>query len=210
MFGNGYRDHKPETGNNKFNKAFVFLHGFGSNSHDLIELSSYFSIEFPNSYFISPNAMEKHSPYGYQWFDLSSRDINHMQSGITKVRPLVINAIKDKIDELSMLPKDLFLIGFSQGAMVAIDAALHMETSIGGVVSFSGAAIPCKGAKLGKTPICFIHGEEDEVVTTSQMMKSMKMLKEEGFKVSYHLIPNLSHSIDLKGIEHAIEFIKCV
>ena len=61
----------------------------------------------------------------------------------------------------------LFLIGFSQGAMMANYQGLFSEKTPKGIISFSGKVILPEmlgETSLSKPKICLIHGRDDSVV----------------------------------------------
>ena len=203
-------------------KLVIFLHGVGSNGQDLIDLAPLFAEKFKNAYFISPNGLEKYdmAPFGYQWFSLKDRSVEAMQQGMAKSAPILAKNIEEKLSELGLSHKDLILIGFSQGTMMAIDFALRAKEKICAVIGFSGTMVPPKDADElivknssdfsgieNKTPICIIHGLDDEVLSVDYMRKSVEFLKSQGFLVESLEIPNLRHSIDKSGVDFAVNFI---
>jgi phospholipase/carboxylesterase len=207
---------------NNPDKLVIFLHGVGSNGQDLIDLAPLFAEKFKNAYFISPNGSEKYdlAPFGYQWFSLKDRSVEAMSHGIAKSAPILAKNIEEKLAELGLSYKDLILIGFSQGTMMAIDFALRAKEKICAVIGFSGTIVPPKDideliAKNSsnasgienKTPLCLIHGIDDEVLSVDYMHKSVEFLESQGFPVESLEIPNLRHSIDKNGLDFAINFI---
>ena len=67
-------------------------------------------------------------------------------------------------------PSKIFLIGFSQGACLAIDFALRLQFSIGGIVAIAGF-IKFKERFLSEasnesddTPILLMHGNQDDII----------------------------------------------
>ena len=61
----------PAAGGNA-NKLVVFLHGYGADGKDLIDLANPFGMALPNASFISPDAPQacSMSPQGRQWFPI--------------------------------------------------------------------------------------------------------------------------------------------
>ena len=55
--------------------------------------------------------------------------------------------------------------------------------------------------------ICLIHGEKDEVVPSRMMITSKSIFKENNFSIETHLIDNLGHSIDNKGLDIGQKFL---
>jgi phospholipase/carboxylesterase len=189
----------------------VFFHGVGSDAKDLIGIVPYMQESLADAHFLSLNGLQRYdmAHFGYQWFSLQNRDSQIMQTEIEKTAPLVINFLEAKLDEMKLTYKDLFLVGFSQGTMLATYIATCFERELAGIVGFAGAIIPNPNFQGNiKTPICFIHGKNDEVLRVEMMRQSVDHLKNIGFSVESHEIPFLTHSIDMECIKIATNFIK--
>ncbi|MBA2628795.1 MAG: prolyl oligopeptidase family serine peptidase, partial [Rickettsiaceae bacterium] len=57
------------------------------------------------------------------------------------------------------------------------------------------------------TPICIIHGLDDDVVLASQSREFAKYCENNKISYQLHLIPNLTHSIDDTGMQFALKFL---
>ena len=117
---------------------------------------------------------------------------------------------KFKIDpntQNSLTNTKIFLFGFSQGAMIALHYGLRDEESFGGILAFSGSLIsPERLSEIkNKTPVMLVHGEIDEVVPFSEMIKASKALEQNGINIEKYSVPNLGHGIDDFGINRALE-----
>jgi predicted esterase len=92
--------------------------------------------------------------------------------------------------------------------MLSLQIAASSEQKLAGIVCFSGTLIPYKSFNGNtKTPICFIYGLQDEVLSPESMQQSAAELTQIGFQVTSHPIANLMHSIDAQGINIANNFI---
>jgi len=196
----------------------VLLHGYGANARDLIELSEYFNKSLPNSHFIAPNAIENWEggfPDAYQWFSLSNgitrKSFEETSDNIKSSNQALQEFINEKLQDLDIAPKNLFIIGFSQGAMMAKYQGLISEEKIGGVIALSGRLIlpDLTGEEINSKPnICLIHGRNDDVVEFSNFLESKKILESLDIEFEAHGLDNLGHSINLEGIEKASNFLK--
>ncbi len=197
--------------NIKAEKLAIMLHGIGSDGRDLLSLVPYMQKKLPNVHFFSPNGIEKANMAmtGYRWFNLEDTNLLALNKELGRVYPKIMDLVKKKLDELNLQWKDLILIGFSQGAMVATYLTLSSEERLTATISFSGVCIPPVRIPnyISKTPICLIHGQEDSVVEFKYLDLSFKKLQEYGFLVEKHVIPNLEHSIDSNCINKTVEFI---
>ena len=193
-----------------------FLHGYGADGQDLMDLSSPFSIVLPYAKFISPDAPYncKMSPMGKEWFP-----IEEIPNGAINASIDLLNLIKKECAKESLRLNDVLLIGFSQGAMMAIQSLLLSENNLLGVIGYSGGTsreninsskhlILDNVHKNSLTPILLVHGENDEVVPFSSLNQAKKLLYEIGFNVQIVNRPGLGHGIDPDGITAGMEFVK--
>ena len=191
-------------------KLLVFIHGLGSDGHDLISLVPFMQKALPDYHFISPHGIEPYdmAPFGRQWFSLSDRAPDRIMMLAGANIPLLAEIIKDKQEQMSLTNKDTVLVGFSQGTMMGLYLTLIQDEPFHAMIGFSGRLIPPPTCKNLHTPICLIHGERDEIVRAEELNHCLKYLDTHNIKNASLLIPNLAHSIDTKGIEFAIKFIE--
>ncbi len=193
----------------------IFLHGYGANGENLIELSHQFKKLLPEAHFISPNACcpwDGGFPHSYQWFSLNQDlTLDGKYEEIKNANQILGKFIHAQLDRFKLEPKNLFLIGFSQGAMMAIYQGLIMPKKAAGIIAFSGKLVLPQeiGEKIiSKPEICLVHGQADSVVPFVHFEESKKILTREEVPFEAHAIPALDHSIDMAGIIAAQEFIK--
>ena len=196
----------------------VLLHGYGANARDLIELADFFNEALPNSHFVAPNAIENWEggfPDAYQWFSLSNgitrKSFEETAKYIKSSNQKLKEFIDHKLEELNIESQNLFIIGFSQGAMMAKYQGLINDTKIAGVVGFSGRLIlpELTGEEINSKPnICLIHGKDDDVVEFSNFLESKEILESLNVNFEAHALDNLGHSINIEGIKIASEFLK--
>ena len=187
----------------------IFLHGWGSNGNDLIQLANYWYQELPNATFLAPDGPETCSanPEGKQWFDIMTNDNLKMYKELEKANNLLLKYIHKCLNSYKLEKNKFFLIGFSQGTMLALHTALKEKCL--GVVGYSGALLkngPSK-AKV-KNKILLIHGKKDTVVPLNRMENAYANLQELSFDVQKLVFENLEHSINEEGLKKGSEFIK--
>ena len=211
-----YRQKPPAGGN--ANKLVVFLHGYGADGKDLIDLANPFGMALPNASFISPDAPHPcaMSPQGRQWFP-----IEEIPKGAIKASLGLLELIENEAKKLNLTFKDIILIGFSQGAMMSMQCLLINDKQLGAIIGYSGALrqenidaatdqILDGKHKFSDTPILLIHGEQDEVVPFLSLERSKNLLNKIGFNVETLSRPNLAHGIDPEGISKGMQFLKAL
>ena len=196
----------------------VFLHGYGSNGENLLDLAHEFEYALPDAHYISPNAAEPWEggfPHSYQWFSLAAgverKSLPLMASDIRNSNKTLADFIKQQLERFNLKYENLFLIGFSQGAMMALYQGFITEEKLAGVISFSGKVILPEmiGEKIiSKPEICLIHGEKDSVLPFENFLEAVKIFEEQKISHESHRVANLDHSIDIQGIRMAQNFLK--
>lgn len=191
-------------------KLVVFLHGYGADGHDLIDLASHWKNDLPCTEFLSPHAPFpcEESPFGRQWFSLRDRDPNALEKNLKTALPL-LNAFLDTVlKERNLSDEDLCLVGFSQGTMMGLSCALSRPKACAGVLGYSGAFLSRVNQNVVKPPIYLIHGKEDKVVPFDAMEKAQHQLQNLGLSVQTLARPGLEHGIDPDGLYQGGLFIK--
>ena len=107
---------------------------------------------------------------------------------------------------------DIILVGFSQGAGLALHASMRLPETICGAISFSGGLANPNDeilkSNINKSPLLLIHGLDDPILPYQFSSRSEKMLKQAGFNVECHLLKDTKHIITPEAIDIAGRFIK--
>jgi len=209
---------RPPAAGGMSNKLVVFLHGYGADGKDLIDLANPFSMAMPNATFISPDAPHPctMSPSGREWFP-----IDQIPTGAIKASENLISLIQDEAKSLNLSFKDVILIGFSQGAMMSLQCLLINNQQFSAIIGYSGALreenveaahnqIINGKHNFANTPVLLIHGEKDEVVPFQSLISSKNLLNNIGFNIQTLSRPNLGHGIDPEGISAGMELLKII
>ena len=131
----------PKSGTLK--QIVVFLHGYGADGNDLIEIGKQWQAWLPDALFISPHAPDRCSmaPTGRQWFPLSMRDSSELWKGAMHARPAIDRFLDDELANANLDESKLALVGFSQGTMMALHVGLRRPKAPAAVLGFSGTLV---------------------------------------------------------------------
>jgi len=193
----------------------VFLHGYGADGNDLIDIGRYWAAALPDAAFVSPHAPEPcaQAPMGRQWFPLTVIDMDLIADGVRQAAPAVDAFLDAELASLGLSDAELALVGFSQGAMMALHVGPRRRSPIAGIVGYSGMlAGPEQLVEeaTGKPPILLVHGEADPVVPVMALKAAVPALGAAGFDVEWHVSPGLEHGIDNVGLELGASFLRRV
>jgi phospholipase/carboxylesterase len=201
----------PQSGNPP-RQAVVLLHGYASDGEDLISLGTHWQDLLPDALFVSPNAptVSEINPMGFQWFALDHGKPDYRVEGARQGSVVIIEFLKDLWAQTGLTERDTILVGFSQGAMMALHVGLSLDDPLLGIVSFSGALIPLEGfdaGHLARPPVCLVHGDLDQVVDPKSSQDAAIQLQAHGYEVSYHVSVGTAHGIAPDGLDFATSFM---
>ena len=196
----------------KTRHLIVFLHGYGADGKDLIELGRQWAALLPDAAFVAPNAPEPcgMSPMGRQWFALSQRDDDNRWQGVTKARPALDLFLDAELAKHGLGDDNLVIVGFSQGTMMALHVGLRRARQIAGIVGFSGMLVgPEHLAEVTHkaTPVFLVHGDQDQVIPIDALFMATEDLGKADMTAQYHISLGTAHGIDPAGLKHAGLFI---
>ncbi len=193
----------------------VFLHGYGADGNDLIDIGRAWAAEMPNTAFVSPNAPFPcgMAPVGREWFPLTMRDPAEYRRGAVSAAPHLDATLDAELARLGLADADMVLVGFSQGTMMALHTAPRRARACAGVVGYSGllpgAEMLAAEARV-KPPVLLVHGDRDQVVPPAMMPMAAKALEGADFTVETHTSRGLGHGIGPDGLRLGLDFAKRV
>jgi phospholipase/carboxylesterase len=206
---------EPRSGNAR--QLVVFLHGYGADGNDLIDIGRAWSGLLPDAAFVSPHAPRPcgQAPMGREWFPLTFRDPNERWTGVNAAAPQ-LNAFLDAELKRRNLPNSaLALAGFSQGTMMALHIGLRRRESPTAIVGYSGMLVipedidtdKFAGEIVSRPPVLLVHGDQDQLIPVQAVMHAAQGLSALDVPVQWHVSVGVAHGIDQEGLRHGGEFL---
>lgn len=190
----------------------IFLHGYGSNGADLIDLAAYWAQALPDTLFLAPDAPQPCDgvPYGRQWWPLTSLTPQARAAGVRVSAPALNAYIDTQLAVHGLTEDKLALVGFSQGTMMALHVGPRRAKALAGIVGFSGMLADPEALAtevVTKPPVLLVHGDLDEVLPVAALHQADASLKALDFEVAAHISPGLGHSLDETGLRLGAQFL---
>ena len=206
----------PRSG--KAKSLVVFLHGYGADGNDLIDIGRAWQSLLPDTAFVSPHAPQPcgQAPMGREWFALTFRDPNERWTGVNQAAP-TLNAFLDaELARHSLPPSALALVGFSQGTMMSLHVGLRRPVAPMAIVGYSGMlALPEDeaGAErfaaeiVSRPPVLLVHGDQDQLIPVQAVFHASQTLAALDVPTEWHISPGVGHGIDQEGLRQGGEFL---
>lgn len=206
---------EPRSG--KAKQLVVFLHGYGADGNDLIDIGRAWQDLLPDAAFVSPHAPEPcaQAPVGRQWFGLTMRDPHERWRGVSAAGPGLDKFLDSELTRRNLPPSALALVGFSQGTMMALHVALRRKVTPAAVIGYSGMlVVPNDGPPetvapeiIAWPPVLLVHGDSDELIPVQALLMSAQGLAALEVPVEWHISQRVGHGIDAEGLRHGGEFL---
>ena len=190
----------------------IWLHGLGADNHNfdplVPELTQHGKLPlrfiFPNAP-IRPVSINLNYPTR-AWYDIYS--LTHLdredEKGIAESQYFIESLIKQE-NQKGIPTEKIILAGFSQGGAMALHTGLRHQEKLAGILGLSCYLplfhqVPNIAADPNKdTPIFIAHGQDDDVLSISDVKISHAALDSTHTKVSWHEYP-IAHEISLPEI----------
>jgi len=172
--------------------VIILLHGYGSNESDLISLGTNLS---KSSLIISVRAPMPISENAFQWFPIGK------DADATESTRLLAAFIPEIVKKHKADPKNVTLIGFSQGAMMCYQIGLRHPELVKAIAPLSGRILPTLKAKikpgtnLKNLKVFIAHGDADNRVPYAEAVAAEVYLKTLKNNPEFKTYKNLQHSI---------------
>lgn len=206
---------EPKSGTAK--QLVVFLHGYGADGNDLIDIGRAWQGLLPNAAFVSPHAPHPcgQSPMGREWFPLTFRDPDERWIGVNAAAPVLQDFLDAELKRRNLPPEALALVGFSQGTMMALHAGLRRAVAPAAIVGYSGMLVAPEqldpesfmAGITSRPPVLLVHGDQDQVIPVQALMHAAQGLAALDVPAEWHVSPGIGHGIDQEGLRHGGEFL---
>jgi phospholipase/carboxylesterase len=187
--------------------AMILLHGRGASAADIMTVGE--AVRQPGFAYLAPQAA------GSAWYP------NPFTAPLQSNEPWLSSALEaverllERVEE--RLPgSQVILLGFSQGACLALEFAGRHARRYGGVVGLSGALIGPDDAprdypgSLAGTPVLLGCSDADPYVSAGRVRESGEILRRLGGEVEVRIYPDLGHEVNDDEIDEIREMMSAL
>jgi phospholipase/carboxylesterase len=187
----------------------IWLHGLGATKHDFTSVIP--MLQLPKEHrirFIFPQAPSQ--PVSINgglsmpaWYDIYDMTLGAKEDhdGILKASATIQTLINEQ-NQQGIATANIVLMGFSQGAALALHCGLNHTQKLAGIAALSGylpiphTLPPAHNNPNGTTPILMLHGTNDPILPLTFGEISYQHLQEKGYSVTWKTY-NMEHTVTL-------------
>jgi phospholipase/carboxylesterase/glyoxalase family protein len=179
--------------------AMILLHGRGATAEDIMTIAS--EVQHPGWAYLAPQAA------GNAWYP------NPFLAPLEQNQPWlddavgVVNRLLVRILAEGLPSERVALLGFSQGACLALEYAARHPRRYGALVGLSGGLIGPPGTSLDHegslagTPAFLGCSDADPHIPKDRVVESGAALERQGAEVRVRLYPDLGHEVNEDELE---------
>jgi predicted esterase/catechol 2,3-dioxygenase-like lactoylglutathione lyase family enzyme len=186
----------------------LLLHGLGTNEFDFLNMVTNFDDRF---LIVSPHSSFFHPSGNSAWFNMEriggAAFINTVQAEFS--RKAMLTFIPEALRAFKADAGQVYIMGFSQGAVIALSLLLTEPDIISGIVAITGQILPetrsmmASPNRLKGKPVLLMHGLQDPIYPISLGRAASVFLSSLPVILEYHIIPDMDHILTLGSLEKA-------
>ena len=174
--------------------AMLMLHGRGADASDILSVANV--LNAPGVAFVAPEAAG-HTWYPYSFLSPLEQNEPFLSSALA-----LLDEQLQRLSDAGIPPVKTILLGFSQGACLALEYAARHAKRYGGIAGLSGGLIGPEGTprdydgSLAGTPAFLGCSDRDPHIPAGRVLETEAVLKRMVAEVTRRLYPNMGHLIN--------------
>ncbi len=185
--------------------AIILVHGRGGDARGILPLTNHFGAD--GVAYLAPSAAGN-SWYPYRFIEPRERNEPHLSSALQK-----IGAVLGEVQAAGIPPEKTMLLGFSQGACLALEFAARNPQRYGGIVALSGGLIGAEGELTGYvgllkgTPVFLGCSDVDFHIPLERVHETAEIFQRMGATVDERIYPGMGHTINDDEVQAVREML---
>ena len=177
------------------------LHGRGDRAENFVQFSQELSAE--KTAFLAPQAIQN-TWYPFSFMEAVERNEPQLSLSLSGVVELM-----DNLEGLGFAARNIYLLGFSQGACLSLEYGARHARHYGGIIAFTGGLIGQRintanySGDFEETPVFIGSSDHDPHVPEERIDESEQVLADMGAAVTKTIYPGIGHTIVQEEIDVA-------
>lgn len=199
--------HLPESGPTEL--VFLLFHGVAQDASSMTPLAQRLAAEYPQAAVVCLDAPEPCVlGSGWQWFSPQGLTEAVRVERVAAALPRFIATVRSVQQQLHVGWERTALAGFSQGAIMSLEAVQAEPALAGRVLAFSGRHATAPVHAPHDTTVHLFHGMADAVVPPGPAIDAAERLVALGGDVTADVLPHIGHELHPLLMDKAIEQLR--
>jgi phospholipase/carboxylesterase len=189
-------------------RLVLLFHGVGALPQNMVTLGHAIAEADPLACVVSVASPDpSDTGGGFQWFSVRGITEENRPARVAEVMPAFVACVQDWQAKAGIGAENTTLIGFSQGAIMALESTQQPVAIAGRVIALSGrfaaephAAPPC--------PVHLIHGDADPIIAAIHARQAHDQLAALGAEVTLDILSGLGHTIDSAASRRVLAYLQ--
>jgi phospholipase/carboxylesterase len=175
----------------------LLFHGVGASAKNLEPLGSFLAQWRPQAWIVCVQApLVTESGRGRQWFSVMGITEANRPARVVEAMPRFVDTVTSWQRHAGADAASTTLIGFSQGAIMALESTQQGQGLAGHVVAIAGRFAQAPRQAPAGTVVHLMHGEQDRVMPMALAVEGASALRALGASVTLDAFPGLDHGVD--------------
>lgn len=177
-------------------QLILLFHGVGSDAQSMRPVGERLAAEFPRAMVVSVTAHQRADiAHGFQWFSVVGITEENRVARIAAAMPAFEACVAHWQQVAGVDASATALIGFSQGAIMALEATKRATPVASRVIAISGRFATLPQTAQAGTTIHFLHGKADSVIPFQYTVEAAHHLRDLGADITAEVLPFIEHEI---------------
>jgi phospholipase/carboxylesterase len=187
-------------------QLLLLFHGVGSSAEDLSALGHALAELRSQSFVVSVRSPDPSDfGQGWQWFPVQGVTEANRPSRVAAAMPRFVEAVRAWQRESAIDAGATALVGFSQGAIMALESTQQPEPVATRVIAIAGRFAQPPRAAAPNVVLNLLHGEQDRVMSPALAADAATQWRALGGSATLDLFPGLGHGIDVRVVRRVAE-----
>jgi phospholipase/carboxylesterase len=190
-------------------QLILLFHGVGAGPEHMAPLGHALAGAFPEAMVVAvagPYPSDFSS--GRQWFSVREVSEDSRVERVAAALPVFAEQIRAWQQRTGATAEQTALIGFSQGAIMTLEACVQLPGQAGRAISIAGRFACLPEQISDATTIHLIHGKEDGVIPYEHTVRGAYRLKALGADFTAEVLPFVQHEINEDVIALVIRLLQ--
>jgi predicted esterase len=184
----------------------ILVHGRGASAASILALAA--ELDRPDLTYLAPQAAGN-TWYPYSFLAPLAQNEPHLSAALATV-----GATLKTVEDAGIAQARTVLLGFSQGACLALEFAARHGGRFGALVGLSGGLIGPPGTPrdyatlLDGTPVFVGCSDVDAHIPLARVQETTQVLSQLGAVVTERIYPGMGHTVNADEIAHVIALLE--